>query len=350
MVGNVYHNHSTLLTRRGDPVRTLTLTGLNLDRRCFLVTTTFRDGAPDFFNTATEMMRGFDSEGQPILGVFSNGGSIYNTPLVDFRNWGLMFDTGYGCIPGHLDEPNDAGNAGLIAFARGRSATLDGALCETEPRVRDFWLDTIREILATGVDGIDLRVENHSTHADFPHEYGYNPVVVEQTTNPANPDPAEIARIRGDAYTQFVRETRSIVDAAGRKLRINLQMDYLRPDPPLSRLLAYPANLELQWRRWVDEGLMDEAIFRFVNFSFEQMLDDPHAGEIVARCRGRDVPVAFNRYVTHGDLREEVRRIRADDRFCSFIFYETCCFVSFNEDGTCTMRPDFRVPEAMREF
>ena len=347
MVGNIYHNQTALLTRRGDSVRTLTLSGLNLTQPCVLVTTGLERGEPDFRNTAVEMMRVFDHRDRPIVGVFSNGGSIYHSRLVDFRRWGLMFDTGYGCMPGFLDEPNASGQTGLIAFARGRSAALDGALCETEPQVRRFWLDQVRDILATGVDGIDLRVENHSTHTDFPHEYGFNRVVVEQTSDPADPSLDEIARIRGEAYTQFLRETRKQVLDAGRRMRINLQMDYLRPDPPLSRLLAYPANLDLQWRTWVDEGLMDEAIFRFVNFTFEQILDDPHPRAIVDHCRRRGLPIAFNRYPTHGDLVNEVRTIRADERFASFIIYETCCFVTFREDGTCELRPDFDVPQAM---
>lgn len=347
MVGNIYHNRTTPLTRKGNSVRTLTLRGLDLTQRCILVTTTLRMGDPDFSNTAMEMMRVYDAEGRSVTGVFSNGSAIYHSSLVDFRNWGLMFDTGYGCMPGHLDASNEAGNAGLIAFARGHSQYLDGALCETETEVQAFWLQQVRDILATGVDGIDLRVENHSTHTDYPEDYGYNDVVVKQADDPENPTPAEISRIRGDAYTQFVRDARQLVREAGRRLRVNLQMDYLRPNPPLSRLLAYPANLELQWQRWVDDGLMDEAIFRFVNYSFEEMIEDSHAGAIVDYCRQGGVRVNFNRYPTHGDLVKEVRCVRDDDRFCSFIIYETCCFVSFHEDGTCSLRPDFNVPEAM---
>ena len=347
MVGNVYYNQTTLLTRKGDPIRTLTISGLHLPQSYVLITTDFKDGTPDFHNTATEMMRAYDDRGNEIIGIFSNGGSIYNTPLVDFRDWGLMYDTGYGCSPGFLDESNATGKAGLIAFTRGRSPTLDGALCETEPAVREFWLDCVKAILDTGVDGIDFRVENHSTHTDYPFDYGYNQVILDKLSDPANPSPNEISRVRGDAYTDFLRRARELIKAEGKTMRINLQVDYLRPHPPLSRLLAYPANLELQWRSWIEDGIADEAIFRFVNYQFDEILNDASAQEVVEHCNQHNVPIAFNRYVTHGDLPEEVRQIRGDERFCGFIFYETCCFTEYKPDGTVAMKPDFDVPQAM---
>ena len=80
-------------------------------------------------------------------------------------------------------------------------------------------------------------------------------------------------------HPDFLRQARKLISDRGKRMRINLQMDYLRPDPPITRLLAYPANMEIQWRKWVYEGLMDEAVFRFVNFAFDQIIDDPHAAD-----------------------------------------------------------------------
>jgi hypothetical protein len=202
-------------------------------------------------------------------------------------------------------------------------------------------------MLDAGVDGIDFRVENHSTHTDFPFDYGYNPVVLERLSDPTDPNPAEVARVRGEAYTEFLRKARARIKNRGKAMRINLQADYLRPDPPLSRLLAFPANLELQWKCWINEGLADQAIFRFVNFQFDEILEDEAAREIIAHCNRRKVPILFNRYVTHGDLPSEVERIRKDGRFCGFIFYETCCFLEYRPDGTVAVKPDFKVGKAM---
>jgi hypothetical protein len=62
---------------------------------------------------------------------------------------------------------------------------------------------------------------------------------------------------------------------------------------------------------------------------------------------GPHVPLYFNRYLTHGDLPREVERIRDDERFCGFIFYETYSFLDYHPDGKVSMKPDFNVGEAM---
>ena len=245
--GTAYHNYAAPITRTGDAVRTLTIQGLDLDAPFILITTHFKEGKPDFFNPATAMMRVYNDQGREIVGVLSNGSGIYNSRLIDFRNWGLLYDHGYGCMPDYLDGANDSGRSGLIAFARGRNTFLDGALCETEPEVQQFWLQCVAAILDTGVDGIDFRIENHSTHTDFPFDYGYNPVVLDQCRDPENPTVEEIRRIRGDAYTAFLRKARNLITRRGKKMRINLELDYLRPDPLVNRLLAYPANMDVQW-------------------------------------------------------------------------------------------------------
>ena len=35
-------------------------------------------------------------------------------------------------------------------------------------------------MIAAGVDGVDFREENHSTHTDYPEDYGFNDVVLQQ--------------------------------------------------------------------------------------------------------------------------------------------------------------------------
>jgi len=150
----------TRLTHRGDPVRTLTLTGLNLTDPYILVTTDFSDGPTDFTNAGTDMLTALDEEGHGIPGVQFSGAMIYLAERINFRNHGLVFDCGYGRSITHLDGPNAAGNCGCVAFMRGRNDYLLGALCGTEPAVREFWLACIREMIDAGVDGVDLRVEH----------------------------------------------------------------------------------------------------------------------------------------------------------------------------------------------
>src|SRR5205085_1189650 len=107
----------------------------------------------------------------------------------------------------------------------------------------------VNELLDAGVDGIDLREENHSTHTDYPEDYGYNPGVIEACQGDVIKN--NIARVRGDAYTQFLRKAKELCASRGKPLRINFQLDWYRPNQPLYRALAYPANIDYQWQRWI---------------------------------------------------------------------------------------------------
>ncbi|NLX07317.1 MAG: hypothetical protein GXY33_19430 [Phycisphaerae bacterium] len=340
---------NNVLTRKGDPVRVLTLSGFSLTDKYILVTTDFEDETGDFTNSGDDILRPLDADGGEIPCVFAPGHAIYFSEESDFRNWGLGFDHGYGRRTITLDVSNASGKTGLIAFARGRNDYLPGALCETEPAVQEFWLRCLDEIIAAGVDGVDFRDENHSTHTDFPHDYGYNDVVLAECRRRGGISPAAVAAVRGDAWTEFYRKAKAKLAAAGKRMRINFQVDFLRPNPPAGRWLAYPFNLDFQWRRWIDEGLLDEAIPRFFSCPFECLYNDDVTREIIDRCRSRNIPLTVNRYVHWNDLAGELRRVRDDERFCAFVFYETCTYLRYQPDGTCRLEME-PVEKALREF
>ena len=331
--------NGTVVTRQGDRVRTMTLSGFQLTDAYILVTTDFSDGTPDFQNTGTELLVALDNQGTPIPGVFATGGSIWERQRVDFRDWGLIFDTGRGQSVIRLDEPNASGRNGLIAFTRGRNEYLPGALCETEPEVQAYWLSCMREMLDVDVDGIDFRVENHGTHTDYYEAYGYNPAVLEACAQRGNSDPETVAEVRGEAYTQFLRDAKRLVSASGKQMRINLNIDWFRPDLPPARRLAYPANIKYDWERWVDEGLLDEGILRLYHLPFDAIFTDPISGRMIDRCQARGVPLVVNRYI-NPDYPEEFQQIQQDERFGGFILYETAGFLEYAEDGTCRIAND----------
>ncbi len=332
-----------ILTRQGDAVRVLTLSGLNLREKYVLVTTDFRDGHGDFANAGTALLTAFDDKGRKISGVIATGNSVWLTNFVDFRNGGLMFDYGWGARSITLDKPNTSGRSGFIAFTAGRNKYLPGALCETEPKVQIFWLSCVEEMIAAGVDGVDFREESHSTHTDFPEEYGFNPIVLKRCRGLDGSLLENIARVRGEAYTDFLRKCKHLLSARGKRMRYNLQLDFFRPDPPTIRLPAYPANIYFDWQRWVDEGLMDEAILRFFHFPFSAVFEDGIAQEMMAACEQRKIPICVNRYIGTGgtNLLAEVDRVAKDGRFSGFIFYETASFLKFDAAEGCSINsPD----------
>jgi hypothetical protein len=329
----VRDQNGTVLTRAGQPVRVLTLSGFHLTGRYLAVVTDFADPPADFHNAGTDLLVALDADGQEIPGVFATGGAVWYRDQVDLYHWGLVFDTGWGRQPVYLDEPIASPGrraGGLVAFARGRNAYLPGALCETEPKVEAYWLSCIREMLDAGVDGIDIREESHSTHTDYPLEYGYNSAVLAECERRHTDD---IAQVRGDAYTGFLRRAKALTCRTGKPMRYNLQIDWFRPDPPSARAPAYPLNIDFQWRRWLDEGLMDAAILRFFHLPFECLYEDDIAREMIQRCRSKGLPMAVNRYVRAETLADEFRRIQDDGRFQSFVLYETNRFMRAQRGG-----------------
>lgn len=351
-VRDVYGN---LLTRKGDPVRVLTLSGLHLDDRYILVTTDFTEGAGDFENAWDRLFAALDGDGREIPGVFATGTAIWFSEWEDYRDGGLVFDTGRGPQSVVLDLPAGAppqktGSSvhhtpehrkahNFIAFARGRNDYLPGALCETEPQVQAYWLSCIGEILDAGVDGVEFRVESHSTHTDTPEDYGFNPAVLERLPQDTGNILSAMARARGDAYTDFLRRAKALIASRGRRMRVNLNLDWFRPpaERPGSRKLAYPANIEFDWQTWISEGLLDEAMLRPFATPFDAVFgEDRAAREMITACQARGIPISVNRYVwANPGLLDEFRRVHEDGRFSGFVLYETWAFTRFTREGGC---------------
>lgn len=329
-----------LLSRKGDPQRVLTLGGLDIRDRYVLVTTDFTEGPADFENTDLEMLSAFDANEREITGVFASGTTIWFGEQIDFRKWGLMFDHGYGGQLMCLDESNGSGQKGIVAFTRGRNEYLPGALCETEPKVQAFWMQCIEEILDSGVDGIDFREENHSTHTNHPEEYGFNEVVLEKCRQRGQTDLRTIAEIRGNAYTDFLTQAKKAINRRGKVMRIHFQIDWYRPDPPRHRRLAYPANVAFQWQQWLDRRLTDEAVLRFFAMPFDCIFNDQVAQELIERCRQKGIPLTVNRYISYAHtppeaVNDEFQRVLRDGRFAGFILYETANFLQIKPEGGC---------------
>ena len=332
---DVFDNMGKRVTQRGAPVRILTLSGFCIDAPYILVTTDFVDGPADFTNSGTAMLAALDAGGREIAGVTATGAGCWLASKVNFRDWGLVFDYGWGRAVTRLDVSNADGRNGFIAFARGKNATLPAALCETEPDVQAFWIDCLQEIIEAGVDGVDFREENHCTHTDEPEAYGFNPIVMERCRS-GEALPAEVARVRGEAYTGFLRKARGLLAAHGVRMRYHLNMDRFRPDPPACRALAYPANLHFDWQRWIGEGLLDEAVLRSYHLR-DTMLTDSVGQDMAEACRSAGIPISFNHHVFADESRylDEALRVARDGRFDGLILYELSSFLRTDADGAC---------------
>jgi hypothetical protein len=316
-----------LVTARGAPVRSLTITGpggapLATDDRFVLVTTTFRDGTPDFTTTPRGMVDALDAAGTPLPTVVATrSATAYATR--DFRTSGLEFDCGYGSFTTSLDADNqavtenwDTPQGGCIAFATGVNEELGGAPCESLPEVQAAWLRWVDWLIAAGVDGVDVRISAHGTHTDEPFAYGFNDEILAAVG--ADADGATLAAYRGDRYTDFLAKARARLRAANRSMLVHLHTEAFRPDPVHGALMGIPANVDFQWRRWLDAGLADGATLRTSWYEslgpaerddLPALLASPVVADTIASAQRRDVPLFLNRYAMDGGIRREGDRI-----------------------------------------
>ena len=333
------------------------LEDVHLDEPFTLITTRLRDGKPDFRNTARHMLEALDADGRPIPTVVATRSATANLNR-DFRRQGLEFDCGYGLFQYALDADNRAQSAawdtpqgGCIAFALGVNEVLGGAPCESVPAVQDAWLAWLRVA--------DRGRRRRRGHPDLGPRLAHRRAVRlrlqprgagrgggETTEGPARPRPGErpdlatIARVRGDAYTQFLRRAREALRAAGLPLQVHLHTEAFRPSPVHGQLMGFPANLEFQWSEWLASGLVDSATLRTAWYErlgppiddLGELLAEPFVEETVAEARRHGVPLYLNRYAMDGNVRrtgaradrylEDLEFAFRDERLDGFDLYE----------------------------
>ena len=330
------------LVAKGDPIRTLTLTGWDLHHKYIVLRADSGKPSSTFQNIGTELLRMYDAAGDEIEGVFANSMTIYHPRKQNFRDWGLIFDNGYGIRMGGFGS-----RSAYIAWKRGRTKHL-GAPCESEPAVQEYWLKCIEAMLDAGCTGIELRIENHSTHTDYPHEYGYNQVVLDALPDPKNPTPEQIAKARGDFYTAFVRRAHELVKSRGAKLRMNFEIGVILGYIPQYRKFAFPMNVDIQWKRWIEEGIIDEAVIRFLGIGVQHVLNSPNVNTLLDMCDQRKMPVHFNWYIIGPqDQMQVINRVKLKEKFTGFIFYEVAGYVEYLEDDQVQFKYE-SLPEAIK--
>ena len=382
---DVYDVLGHLVTRKGERVRVLNLTGLSLCEPFIAVTTNIDDETGSFRNTASEMIRAYGPGDQPLSIVVASHKTVSRRPR-DLRSGDLVFDGGIGDVNICLDVSNvqavcphcrERGYSdcmqmplfpeeptcrdGVIAFARDRNEYLSCAVCEAYPEVQSYWLSWVGDCLKAGVDGIDWRISNHSCWTDTPELYGFNEPVLKEYGRryDANPDvnsydPELLGAVRGDFYDQFLRRVKHRLSAAGKNLQVHLEVESYRPNAPLARRRTRPGLITFNWQRWLRTGLADEATLMGVNWTPQQILADTVGQKMVAEARASGVPVYLRHHMfscrdgnTHADRMEYAYR---SDVLSGYNYYDAACLYDrfhLSPDGRLEFYPGML--EALKE-
>jgi hypothetical protein len=198
-------------------------------------------------------------------------------------------------------------------------------------------------MLDAGVDGVDLRVSAHGCLTDEPEAYGWNPPVLEayvERHGAGSVDLRKLAVVRGDFYSEFVRDASRLVRGRGKKLQVHLHAEAFRERPVFGQQNGVPANIEFQWRRWLESGWVDSAYLRTSWFEaaedqlggattrsrLKMVLQDPVVSEMLAVSARARVPVVLNRYIGRAaglsEYLDDLELAARDGRLAGFDVYE----------------------------
>ena len=309
--------------------RVVRVSGLNCDGgvRYLAISLVARDPA-QFVTIPFTMIRAYNADGENMPVTVSDAPRAANNPVSPESN--RLCDRGFEFDPMgfYYREPGWRATS-LFAIARGRNDFMHGTPCEAYPEVREQWLRDADYLIESGVDGVDVRAQNHSSSVVEYHEYGYNEPLVtayrDRYGRDIQAEPAEPLRmmqIRGDFYLQFMAKLRSKLSARGKKLQVHLHGNY--EDPRLCgdfnevAFWAMPKILP-DWKRLVD--LADEITIKDYYFG---SYSPQNAANIKARAADAGKPVWIHCYQQQGDdlNRDFCAAAQADPTVSGLLLYE----------------------------
>jgi hypothetical protein len=223
---------------------------------------------------------------------------------------------------GWMDHPG-------YGIARGKMAYMKGTHCEAYPEVRAYWLDQVSKLVAMGLDGVDIRLQNHSGMVSDYVNYGYNePIVAAYYKKHGvdimqeEADPIEIMRIRGDFYGDFVEAAAQVLHQNGKKLQCHLRHSLAKPR--LSSAFgelgfwAMPKVLP-DWQRIM--ALADEITLKDYNHGH---YNADQSSEIKDAAKAMQKPLWIHCYLHQGnDLNEPfLKAVQEDERVTGMLLYE----------------------------
>ncbi len=244
--------------------------------------------------------------------------------IKQFVNYGFEFDW-YGT--GHWGS--GWGDIPYYGMARGKMKYMKGTLCEAYPAVREYWLEQIKKLVAMGVDGVDIRLQNHSSMVSDYFHYGYNEPLVEEYERAygtdilkEEADPLKLMKIRGLFFERFVAEAARFLHANKKKLLLHLRN--CLEEPALSSIYeelgfwAMPKVLP-DWETLI--VLADEITVKDYNFGAYR---STRTTKIKDRARQLGKPLWIHCYIAQGgDLTTEFfDAVEKDDRVTGVLLYE----------------------------
>ena len=167
------------------------------------------------------------------------------------------------------------------------------ALSPAYPEVRDFFLWTVRHALDCGADGVDIRAPSAHQRCLSWALRNFNPPMIEAYrqrygVDPSmeDYDPARFCALAGDFYDLFVEAASDLCRRRGKRIQHHIFADHdVTPDE------RGPMNIQVHWRRWLEEGRLDAVTLKEVN------ADTPFFHEVMRLAAERGVETHYCRFL-----------------------------------------------------
>jgi len=355
----IWRHTSSGGTLTGDTqhARVMRLSGLSVKEKYFAIRVPQQGGS--FSNTLINLVQVYGETGRELCLTYGaetrvgecelNSHVLFSPIDPDFRKSGVEFDkvpaTPTACFPGHdaiaARHTLDQGD-GFFAVARGKDRSPVAALSPSFEESHEWWLGLIKDCLEAGADGVELRVRNH--HAPFAWgEYGFEKPVRDIFLERTGVDIWETddfdkglwRRIRGEGYTEFCRDAKSLVESHGKKLGIHIS-----PTENMDPRFGGAMGIHFDWRKWIQEGIADSVTMK------EVWPRTPLAEDVLSLTRPRNIPVFFSPYANNiwtsagGEkLCDYWISIAKANNFDGYQFYECAAIVKAADEKILLVEP-----------
>jgi hypothetical protein len=245
----------------------------------------------------------------------------------------------------------EGGKLGLVFREADRMPTL---LEPAYEGARNIWLGRVAAILAAGADGVSIRTYCHHNGPMHYLKYAYAPPIVDAfralTGRDPEADPSDdsvIRRIRGDFFSQFIRDASTLVRGAGKKFMVEFESGLEIPATLSSRM-----QLPLEWKRWIEEGWLDEIRLKYFTaentFIHRQILPAARARgipvQLISRCLHQGVDVRTR------EMAEILGTRAAQSGFAGYCLYEQLNLMEVNSEGETVLKGPVKLfVRSMRE-
>ena len=227
------------------------------------------------------------------------------TALDYFESWGFEFDLeGYG-----MNNDSAFVNSYVYGIARGNFEYAKGTLCEAYDEVREYWLSEVKNLLNMGYDGIEIRLQAHSSMISDYAYYGFNEPMMQAYIEKYGTDPRDeatvsketayrIALLRGEFFMDFITEAEKLVHGAGKTFGFHMRSAMLDSSmdgamkTSLHQMFCWAMpKIIIDWKQAVD--LVDTVTIKqnFSNNYRPEMI-----AELTAYAKERDVQVWITAY------------------------------------------------------